>query len=36
MNDFIPVEPICCNNGTKGNILTALDDFDVGFADKIS
>jgi len=32
MDDFIPVEPVCCDNGMKGNILTALNDFDVGFA----
>lgn len=29
INDVIPVEPVCCVNGTKGNILITLNDFDL-------
>jgi len=32
MYDFIPVVPVCRDNGTKGDILTALNNFNVGFA----
>jgi len=32
MDDFILIESVCCENGTKCNMLTTLNDFDVWFA----
>jgi hypothetical protein len=32
VNNFVSVVPVSCNNGTKSNVLTALNNLNVGLA----